>query len=401
MENIANKILSDREKKDSIIKKYSNEYQVITLKANIPGSNKNIKEAYVLVNIFDKKISKYNPLKTMFYKSYDGPYFIYLFNKNKNLKKEMMKIESSNKLARLVDIDVYLDSSHSLNRSVLRKCYLCNKDAIICSRMKSHSQVELLSYINKLTSSYLRRYIKKMINDSMLKELNLHPKFGLVTPYTNGSHKDMDYTLMVNAKNSILNDLVDMFMLGYNESLPLDVLFLKARDIGKNADSHMFKATNNINAYQGLIFNLGLVLVNLGKQIKDNLSLNDVYNNIKEMSKSFIKEGNFGARKQAAEGYQIIQDLFNKYDLSKMNTLDILIYFINNLDDTVLLRRCNDQELLRKIKEEFKTLDSSKKLLINQINEKCINNNLSFGGCADLLVVSLFIDSFTKTFNKI
>ncbi len=401
MENIANKILSDREKKDSIIKKYSDEYQVITLKANIPGSNKNIKEAYLLVNIFDKKISKYNPLKTMFYKSYDGPYFIYLFNKNKNLKKEMMKIESSNKLARLVDIDVYLDSSHSLNRSVLRKCYLCNKDAIICSRMKSHSQVELLSYINKLTSSYLRRYIKKMINDSMLKELNLHPKFGLVTPYTNGSHKDMDYTLMVNAKNSILNDLVDMFMLGYNESLPLDVLFLKARDIGKKADSHMFKATNNINAYQGLIFNLGLVLVNLGKQIKDNLSLDDVYNNIKEMSKSFIKEGNFGARKQAAEGYQIIQDLFNKYDLSKMNTLDILIYFINNLDDTVLLRRCKDPQLLRIIKEDFKILDSSKKLLINQINEDCIKNNLSFGGCADLLVVALFIDSFTNTFNKI
>ena len=401
MENIANKILFDREKKDSIIKKYSNEYQVVTLKANIPGSNKNIKEAYVLVNIFDKKISKYNPLQKMFYKSYDGPYFIYLFNKDKNLKKEMMKIESSNKLARLIDIDVYLDSSHSLNRSVLRKCYLCNKDAIICSRMKSHSQEELLSYINKLTSSYLRRYIKKMINDSMLKELNLHPKFGLVTPYTNGSHKDMDYTLMVNAKNSILDDLVDMFMLGYNESLPLDVLFLKARDIGKKADYHMFKATNNINAYQGLIFNLGLVLVNLGKQIKDNLLLDDVYNNIKEMSKSFIKEGNFGARKQAAEGYQIIQNLLNNNDLSKMNTLDILIYFINNLDDTVLLRRCKDQELLRNIKEEFKTLDSSKKLLINQINEKCINNNISFGGCADLLVVSLFIDSFTKTFNKI
>ena len=78
-----------------------------------------------------------------------------------------MKIESSNKLARLVDIDVYLDSSHSLNRSVLRKCYLCNKDAIICSRMKSHSQVELLSYINKLTSSYLRRYIKKIYRRSI------------------------------------------------------------------------------------------------------------------------------------------------------------------------------------------------------------------------------------------
>ena len=401
MVNIANKILKDREKKDSIIKKYVDSYQVVSLKANIPGNNKNIKEAYVLVNIFDKILIKYKPIKRLFYKSYDGPYFIYLFNKDKNLKKEMMKIESSNKLARLIDIDVYMDCSHSLNRNNPRTCYLCNQNALICARLKKHSTEELLDYISKITSSYLKKLVKKMINESMLKELNLHPKFGLVTPYTNGSHKDMDYNLMITAKNAILDDLVKMFMLGYEQDLPLDKLFKKARCIGIKADKHMFKATSNINAYQGLIFNLGLVLVNLGKQLKDNLSINEVYKNIKEMSKSFIKEGNFGARKQAAEGYKIIQTLLNNNDLSKMNTLDILIYFINNLDDTVLLRRCNDQELLRNIKEEFKTLDSSKKLLINQINEKCINNNLSFGGCADLLVVSLFIDSFTKTFNKI
>ena len=60
----------------------------------------------------------------------------------------------------------------------------------------------------------------------------------------------------------------------------------------------------NINAYQGLIFSLGLFLVNLGKALKDKLTLDDVYENIKEMSKCFIHEGNFGARKQAAEGYK-------------------------------------------------------------------------------------------------
>ena len=62
MENIANKILSDREQKDNIIKRYTSLYQVVCLKANIPGINKNIKEAYVIVSIFDKKIMKYNAL---------------------------------------------------------------------------------------------------------------------------------------------------------------------------------------------------------------------------------------------------------------------------------------------------------------------------------------------------
>lgn len=401
MENIANKILADREKKDNIIKSYLNDYQVVTLKANIPGTNKNIKEAFIIIEIFDKIIGKYKPLKRDYFDSFDGPYIIYLFNKEKNLKKQMIKIESQNKLSRLVDIDVYLNESHSLNRSNPRTCYMCNQNALICSRMQSHTTDELLNHISKVTSSYLKRLVKKMINKAMLQELNLHPKFGLVTPLTNGSHKDMDYNLMINAKNAILDDLTDMFMLGYQSNLPLNELFIQTRKIGLKADKHMFKATNNINAYQGLIFSLGLFLVNLGKALKDNLTLNDVYENIKEMSKCFIHEGNFGARKQAAEGYQIIQDLLNNYDLSKMDTLDTLIYFINNLDDTVLLRRCKDNKLLRKIKEDFKKLDSSKRLLINQVNNDCIKNNLSFGGCADLLVVSIFVYDFAKLFNKI
>ena len=401
MENLVNKILSDREKKDNVIKSYSDLYQVVCLKANIPGINKNIKEAYVIISVFDKMIKQFKPLKSMFYESYDGPYIIYLFNKDKNLKNKMIQLESKNKLGRFVDIDVYLNSSHSLNRTIPRKCYICDDFALVCSRTQKHSTQELLNYIEKITSAYLKNLVKKMINEAMLKELNLHPKFGLVTPLTNGSHKDMDYNLMINAKNAILNDLADMFMLGYNKDLPLDELFIQTRKIGIKADKHMFKATNKVNAYQGLIFNLGLFLVNLGKALKDDLSMNDVYENIKEMSKCFINEGNFGARKQAAEGYVIIKELLTNYDLSKMNTLDILIYFINNLDDTVLLRRCKNQDILRSIMKKFKNLDSSKELLINQVNNDCIANNLSFGGCADLLVVSLFIFDFTNTFNKI
>ena len=122
MENISNKILIDREKKDNLIKSYLNSYQVISLKANIPGTNKNIKEAFVIISIFDKIILSYKPLKRMFFESFDGPYIIYLFNKDKNLKNEMVKIESKNQLARLVDIDVYYDSTHSLNRSKPRTC---------------------------------------------------------------------------------------------------------------------------------------------------------------------------------------------------------------------------------------------------------------------------------------
>ena len=55
---ISNLILEDREKKNHIIKQYINDYQVITLKANIPGTNKQTKEAYILLNYFDKLLNE-------------------------------------------------------------------------------------------------------------------------------------------------------------------------------------------------------------------------------------------------------------------------------------------------------------------------------------------------------
>ena len=401
MENIADKILLAREQKDNLIKSYVDVYQVVSLKANIPGSNKNIKEAFLLLNIFFKKIIKFNPIKTMFFNSMDGPYYLFLFDKNISLKEKMVCIENENELSRLIDIDVYLDKYHSLNRSRPRKCFICNESALICSRMQKHGVSELINHISKICENHLRKTIKEMIDESMLVELNLHPKFGLVTPYSNGSHLDMDYKIMMKAKDAIVDDLTEMFMLGYQEDLPLDLLFYKARDIGKKADFDMFNATNGINAYQGLIFNLGLVLVNFGKVLKDNLSLKDAFINIKKMSKEFIKEGNYGARKQASLGYEIIINLFKNHDISKMSTMDKLIYFIINLDDTILLKRCKNEKLIKTIKEEFKKIDSSNKLLINQMDEMCIKNNLSFGGCADLLVVTIFIEKFSETFNKI
>ena len=83
-------------------------------------------------------------------------------SKDKNLKSEMIKIESSCKSARLIDIDVYFNQSCSLNRSSPRKCYICNQPALICSKTQKHSKEELLNHIEKITSSHLRRIIKKI-----------------------------------------------------------------------------------------------------------------------------------------------------------------------------------------------------------------------------------------------
>ena len=42
-------ILVCRENKSNLIKSYTKDYQLVTLKANIVGENKNMKEAYILL----------------------------------------------------------------------------------------------------------------------------------------------------------------------------------------------------------------------------------------------------------------------------------------------------------------------------------------------------------------
>ena len=59
---VINKILQAREEKSNLIKQYINDYQIITLKANIVGENKNIREAYILLSYFDKFITSFDVL---------------------------------------------------------------------------------------------------------------------------------------------------------------------------------------------------------------------------------------------------------------------------------------------------------------------------------------------------
>ena len=406
-----NNILVCREKKANLIKSYTNDYQVVTLKANIVGENKNMKEAYILLSYFDKQIPN-TYLKKEIHDDLDGPLVLYLFPNDKSLKEDMISLETNNPLGRFVDIDVYFKDSKSLNRNALRKCYLCDNPAFVCGRNKTHSIDELNNYLKQSVEDHLLNIINNLCEDSILQELNLHPKFGLVTPYTNGSHKDMNYDIMIKAKNAILPYFNLMFKEGYNSNY-LSQIFQNIRKIGIEAENNMFSKTNGINAYKGLIFALGLVVTSLSIKIShltQNTTWNEyirlmTYEITNELEKGTETFGKIayqkyqikGARHQAQDGFNIINEVVNKFNLDDdKSKTEALCYLINNIDDTVLLKRCNDIKYYYEVKDKFKNISYNN---INELNEYCINNNLSFGGSADLLIVSIFIKNINKIFN--
>ena len=216
----------------------------------------------------------------------------------------------------------------------------------------------------------------------------------------------MNYDLMVNAKNAILDSFVEMFLAGYKNN-DIKKIFALSRQIGIDAEKKMFKATNNINAYKGLIFDLGLIVSALGYKLSHLNQCIDIFEIIKQMTKFITNElkcgnetfGKYayktynigGARLEAENGFPHVQKLIK----DNLDNTASLIYLISNIDDTVLLKRCGTYQKYLDIKIKFKELvisDSS----INDLNKYCINNNLSFGGAADLLIVTIFLKKINQ-----
>lgn len=411
--NKAFKILECREMHHNLIKKYVNDYQVISLKANISGDDKNLKEAYLLLSYFDKLISKYS-FKKICIDDYDGPIIIYLSKCDYSLKDAMVEIEESSSIGRFVDIDVFFNNQRSENRKELRKCFLCDDYAFVCGRERRHSVSDINKFIKKNVFDFCLKTIEEILIESMMTELDLHPKFGLVTKYTNGSHKDMNYILMRDAALSIVPYFKEMFCVAYENS-DLSYIFKEIRKIGILAEENMYKITNGVNAYKGLIFALAFLVSSIAYKfanLKDNRS---IYEYIKIMAKDIGLESNEGsdtvgkiayqkynlkgARFEAQDGYTSIRNCVERYSLDNEESLyEALSYFISTIDDTVLFKRCKNIDLYYEVKNRFKDFKYNKKN-IDELNDFCLERNLSFGGSADLLVMAIFLKKVLNKFN--
>ena len=402
----ASNILEAREDRIKIIKKDIDKYQIVSVHANIAGIDKNIKEAYFLVNHFSKLVSRLNPISEVVNESDDGIYKLFYFNKDKNLKEECVKIEESDRLGRFIDLDVFYDSDKSESRGALRKCFICDEPAFVCARLKRHSDSEINGYIKINVLDYMHSIITKYVSASILKELNLEPKFGLVCKNNKSSHKDMDYALMLKAKDAIEDDFYKFFELAY---LNDDIDFIKTemRNIGLDMEKKMLIACSNVNAYKGLIFNLGILLCALGLKLKSNTALS-IFEYVGILAKGITEElkegldtfgkvaykkyGILGARGEAEACFKNLYDCMNIYNLDN-DLLDALIYLIINIEDTTLLKRCGSIEKYNFIKNEFiKSKD------INYLNDLCLKENLSFGGAADLLILACFLKDINDIF---
>jgi holo-ACP synthase / triphosphoribosyl-dephospho-CoA synthase len=421
-------ILLSREQKQIHIQKLLKDYDlVISVKSNIPGSHKNIVEAYLLVRLFYVELAKkFKFKKITLMESADGPYYLIpLEQGNHNeIKLQLIELENMHPLGRFIDLDVHHQLSQSISRVDLgipfRKCYLCERDAHVCARNQTHDIHDLISYVKEHITAYLNDTITKYIDLAMTMELELDDKFGLVTKSSKGSHEDMDYQLMMKAKHVILPYLSRLFMKGY-ESFELEHLLEESRPQGVEAELEMLKVTGGINCYKGLIFILGLTVISSGFALGHGMQFQDIFENISMMTKDIFKEFELksetfgmeayrthqmkGARGEAYLGLPSVQKVMKSFlHVTMLKDID-LRYMLRQLilesEDTVFLKRAGTMERYHEIKNILKTIDLNDPTDVKGFTLFAIQNSLSFGGSADLLVVSIYLYFIHQTFYPI
>lgn len=268
--------------------------------------------------------------------------------------------------------------------------------------------------------------IAKLATKALLYEVSISPKAGLVTRFSNGSHKDMNFYTFIDSALSLSHYFSECFIYGEENDFSSPDFLKNLRDLGKSAEKEMFKATNGINAHKGTIFSMGILISVLANYLKENnkIDLKILSKKIKDMCAPLLNElkstNNFltygekaykryhltGARGLAISGYDIVlldginklKEFLKDLDLETSCIL-LLFYYISILDDTNIVNRAN-YETLKEVQFICKNFyeENKKKLLeekikkeMSDLNDIFIKKNISAGGSADLLILTIFL----------
>ena len=419
---------------------------LVTIRINYPGIEKSNYITDNIVNTIYNEILTYYGKFIVFedkYKNKEGIVAHFLFDLDFiNVKKEMINVEEEHILGRCLDIDVYTlknDKVIGISRSDLfkkpRRCFICDLDAKICSRAQTHTIDEIKNYFEVVYKNFkdsqkktdsLAYEVSQMALKAMISEVSTFPSFGLVSPISSGAHKDMDYYTFLNSAVAITPFLKKMFEVGYSYYSP-EYIFDAIRDIGKECEEKMFEATNNINTHKGMIFLMGISMAAIGKALYENKEFYQIQDIIKSMVKNilddfkelhkkeklthgerlYLEYGFTGIRGQVQDGLSVLFDnIIDNYINSDLKENDlytqILIELMARVEDSTVVYR-HDISTLRKVQSDAKDLLNMGGIFTEEGRQKChhledlyIKENISPGGCADLLAISILLIDVKK-----
>lgn len=282
-------------------------------------------------------------------------------------------------------------------------------NAVSASRVRKAMEQGDMSTIRQLVPPTTLPYIiAHLATQALQAELDTTPKPGLVDKDNNGAHRDMDYALMQRSIDTLHPYFVKLALLGCADALPTHT---SIRDIGIEAEKAMLSATNGVNTHKGALFSMGLAVVAAAHE-KDTDSLQTT---IKALAASFpdtngthgskaklLSKGTTaikGALDNAREGYEMLFAEWLPFYIEHRKEHDAhtlhktLLRIMCNLDDTNVIYR-TDLATAEEVKQEARALlDSFEETALKDMDRHYTTRNISPGGAADMLSLTIFIGS--------
>lgn len=342
----------------------------------------------------------------------------------KKIKSITTQIEESSDLGRLFDMDVLDLDGSKLERSAPRRCLICGEIAQVCARNRRHTVAQLqeatAAILEKAMLDEDIRFAAQMAQQALLYEVGITPKPGLVDRRNNGSHRDMDFFTFQRSAVALYPYFEECVRIGRTTRNAPPTETLKALRLpGRRAEAAMGKATGGVNTHKGAIFSLGLLCGALGRlerpQWKEPEQVLSLCSQMAaDLMKDFEIPGNTvgyqlyqtygitGIRGQAAAGYPAVSQIaLPRLEQGLERGLSIndaacaaLLALIAHTEDTNMIHRGGRELAVKKAAQVAALLDQEPfpcKEKLEALDDSFIADNLSPGGCADLLAMTLML----------
>ena len=345
------------------------------------------------------------------------------------------KLEDELPMGRLYDMDVLLPDGTKLDRDEVqggpRPCIVCGAPGRGCASRRVHSvealQKATAAILNEALSRLDREKIASLAVQSLLEEACTTPKPGLVDRANSGSHRDMDIFTFLASAAALQPYFLECARIGQEtREKPSYEVFPLLRAAGRQADRDMLAATGGINTHKGAIYTMGILCGAAGRlwtaekehpeeaallaecgQIAGSAARADFADMEKNSAvtagqKLYLEHGIRGIRGQVADGLPALKDLalpMLKKGLARGESLNdagsaALLHLIAGVTDTNMVSR-GGFEKAEAVRRELKALlakdPNPAKEAIEALDAAFIRDNLSPGGCADLLAASYFV----------
>ena len=353
------------------------------------------------------------------------------------VKASTAELEDHAPIGRLFDMDVLRPDGSKVERQELglpgRKCLLCGESAQVCARSRKHSVAELQAktreILQEAVDEWDSREAARLACQALLYEVAITPKPGLVDRENSGSHRDMDFFTFQASAAALQPYFAQCVRIGRQGGAPEETL-RALRLPGKLAEAEMRRATVGVNTHKGAIFSMGILCGALGRLDRESWGNPDrILDECAAMAKGIVSEdyrdltpetaktagqklylryGITGVRGQAEAGFPAVREaglptleaaLAAGKNINEASCAALLALLVHTADTNMIHRGGFDgmQQATLEVREILDRENFPSRETLESLDKRFIEKNLSPGGSADLLALTLFLHFLRET----